>query len=563
MANAGTLIALGLTMRTLPPTLTLRIFLLSALGAFGCGSHTVLDGDPARGGGSGSGGSTGGAGTGGATTGGGSSTGAAGPTYSSACTNPTPILEGEDTGIFHCQEGYLHRAEARTCPTELPRDITLEWPSSPDGNLGGAGGSGEVPYTTSTDDCSRDEDCGDPLAYCVLRQTNAPFYDQCAFEPPVEETPNYARYCVRGCRVDADCGSGFLCICGEPVGHCASISAIAGCHSDADCEGDAQCLDTAHTSYHDENTFACQLPGDSCDSDADCDGYQSYCVISATGRACKEIPWSCGRPFLIKTTARRAAPSSAAGWLTPSSNTSARATPLSPEVTRVLAAHWTEIGLMEHASIAAFARFTLQLLSMGAPAELVEASNRAQTDETRHARMAFDLASRYAGDPVGPGPLSLAGTVLDAEWESILLTTIEEGCLGETCAALEASHAAELCVDPAVSDVLRAIAKDEAEHAALAWRAVRWMLQARPSLRTLAERTFGELADRIEGTSAALTLSERTTAEHYGALEDVTRAACRANAVREIVLPCARTLLASNADEAPRAARTVSTAVSL
>lgn len=40
---------------------------------------------------------------------------------------------------------------------------------------------------------------------------------------------------------------------------------------------------------------------------------------------------------------------------------------------------------IETGSIAAFARFTLQLLHLGAPCELIEASQRAMLDETRHA----------------------------------------------------------------------------------------------------------------------------------------------------------------------------------
>lgn len=52
---------------------------------------------------------------------------------------------------------------------------------------------------------------------------------------------------------------------------------------------------------------------------------------------------------------------------------------------------------MEHASVAAFARFTLQLLAMGAPAELVQASVGAAADELDHARLRFGIADRFDG----------------------------------------------------------------------------------------------------------------------------------------------------------------------
>src|SRR5690606_23842857 len=97
-----------------------------------------------------------------------------------------------------------------------------------------------------------------------------------------------------------------------------------------------------------------------------------------------------------------------------------------------LAAHFTHMGLMENASVAAFARFTLQLLSLGAPAALIEASNQALIDETRHARKCFALASAYAGDAVGPGALPLEGALENTNWEAILEATVLEGCIGET-----------------------------------------------------------------------------------------------------------------------------------
>ena len=64
---------------------------------------------------------------------------------------------------------------------------------------------------------------------------------------------------------------------------------------------------------------------------------------------------------------------------------------------------------MEHASVAAFARFTLHLMSLGAPAALVERSNAALADETLHAKLAFAIASGYAGRAIGPGPLAIDG----------------------------------------------------------------------------------------------------------------------------------------------------------
>jgi hypothetical protein len=129
---------------------------------------------------------------------------------------------------------------------------------------------------------------------------------------------------------------------------------------------------------------------------------------------------------------------------------------------------------MEHASIAAFARFTLQLLALGAPPELVADATRAMADETRHARLCFGLASRYAGHDVGPGPLDVGGALGAVTLLDVVELVVDEGCVGETAAALEAAWDAETAADPVERDVLSVIAEDEARHAALAVQFVAW-----------------------------------------------------------------------------------------
>ena len=105
-----------------------------------------------------------------------------------------------------------------------------------------------------------------------------------------------------------------------------------------------------------------------------------------------------GRPFLIEGSARLAPAVHSAGW----GNADLCEVTCSSSVTRArLADEWTRVALMEHASIAAFARFTLQLLALGAPAHLVEGSNAAMIDETNHAKLAFGIASAYAGENMG------------------------------------------------------------------------------------------------------------------------------------------------------------------
>ena len=148
---------------------------------------------------------------------------------------------------------------------------------------------------------------------------------------------------------------------------------------------------------------------------------------------------------------------------------------LSAERRSAMAARWTESALLEHASIASFARFSLHLLAVGAPPELLEGTQRAALDEIEHARLAFAIAGRLGGEPVGPGPLPMEGDVLgNLDLLSVAVAAAEEGCIGEALAALEADR--EACTEPEgpIADALASIARDEATHAELAFAFVRW-----------------------------------------------------------------------------------------
>jgi len=447
-----------------------------------------------------------------------------------ACTNPVPSVDGVDTGVLSCEEGYLHRALATACTNNLPRSEPVEWPV------------GMGAYTTSVDECSSDTDCAAP-ARCELVLTNssgcgAPY-----------DTPNYARMCAPGCLEDSDCASNEVCLCDALAGRCEAISTIAGCHDDSDCAAELMCLRNARQESLDFTfTFACQLPNDECSSDADCTGLGGFCDLTEAGRRCDQ-QWVCGRPFLIADEARKAESAVSSAWLTPAAEIRLAdlQVPTDAALRDRLAAHWTDIGLLEHASVAAFARFTLQLLALGAPAELVGASQRAALDEVRHAELAFALASRYAGRSLGPGPLPLTGALDASSPSEILALTVREGCIGETRAALEASRAAESCEDPVVRSVLETIAADEARHAELAWRAVRFLVTAHPgTTRALAEELLAlhHLEMRQPTQPEARDAGPGT---RFGLLDPGALERCHREAYRDVIAPCARALLTMTA----------------
>lgn len=132
-------------------------------------------------------------------------------------------------------------------------------------------------------------------------------------------------------------------------------------------------------------------------------------------------------------------------------------------------ARWLRQAREEHASVAAFARFTLQLLALGAPADLVADAVAAQGDELRHAAMAL---ARAGGGALGP--MDLAGDDGPVTLVAVALATAREGCIAETAAVHAATEAAAAATDAGERRFWRVIVADETRHAALAWRFLRW-----------------------------------------------------------------------------------------
>lgn len=64
------------------------------------------------------------------------------------------------------------------------------------------------------------------------------------------------------------------------------------------------------------------------------------------------------------------------------------------------AAAWLRAGAGEHASVAAFARLSLQLMAHGAPMELLLAVHEAAADEVRHAALCWEMARQLGAGEV-------------------------------------------------------------------------------------------------------------------------------------------------------------------
>ncbi|HYQ02794.1 MAG TPA: ferritin-like domain-containing protein [Polyangiaceae bacterium] len=500
--------------------------LLSALGAtqlMACGGTAIVTGAGSGGSGSISGESTGGesmaagSGQGGASAAGGSgqggagiggtpSTGGAGPVSNPyPCKNPKAL----GNGVIQCESGFVHRQSVQTCTSQVPRPDPVANPAM-------------------VGECKVDADCKEkPYGWCTT-----------SFGDVI------GTYCNYGCINDSDCGDNRLCECAEPVGRCVQQ---AGCLSDADCESGFLCKAYDQSGGCGMTAYTCQTASDTCGSDADCARPTSteYCQFDTMKHSFQCLPLGCviGRPFLVEGEQRLARSAARADW---------SELLLLPDVAEIdsalrarLAEDWTRIGLMEHASIAAFARFTLQLMSLGAPASLIERATAAMADETKHAKACFAVAGRYAGSPLGPARLAVERSLDESSLEEIVLNAIREGCVGETVAAIEAREAAEHAQDPAVRALLLEVSEDETRHAELAYRFVEWALaQGGPALERAVEREFAALAAETPRAYRALDDSERILLRQ-GIVPDALRQAIRGQAVAEVILPCARLLTAA------------------
>jgi hypothetical protein len=482
----------------------LRGLILSALGLIvACGGKAEIDG----GGSSGSGGR-------GSPSGGGS-----------RCEEPRTDLGGH---FERCADGTVHRATVDECPSRLPRDQVFGLPlTTGQGGVGSdAPASGTCPGC-----CQQDSDCtAGPLGHCE----------------PASEYGTTGRYCEYGCVSDSQCQGGQICVCGALVGTCVSAS----CKVDADCPGDLLCSQADLYPGCDQISFACQTERDTCSSRDDCGGDEPFCAVEYDGsaRACSGASCTPGRPFLVGDAARLAPCEPRSDWYTTAAEalpSPASAPPLHEELREALREGWLRQGLMEHASVAAFARFALQLASLGAPPDLLAGTAAAMLDEIGHARGCFELARRHGGRDVGPGPLPVADALQAWDAPSVVVCTILEGCIGETVAALEAAEVLAHTEDGAARALLARIATEEAAHAELAWRFVAWAL----------ERGDSSLRERVASTfEAAVGASEPPSPSAgappfeaqllaYGLASEPLRLALRRRALSEIVAPCAQALL--------------------
>jgi hypothetical protein len=232
-------------------------------------------------------------------------------------------------------------------------------------------------------------------------------------------------------------------------------------------------------------------------------GDGSCCYVACEG-AC------CGRPFFVNGAAIVAEVVPASSWLLgrPMPESRTVSLELDTQARRLLGEAWLADAQMEHASIASFAQFSLDLLRLGAPPALIRDSHLAGLDEIEHARIAFSIAENLSGVAMGPAALPLGNLDVHSVSDAIA-AAIVEGCIGETLASAVLAEQAERCTDPEIARHLKQIAEDELRHAELAWRFVAWSIER-----------YGATARATVSATFAAAFSKLPVAPHASGLTD-------------------------------------------
>jgi hypothetical protein len=169
--------------------------------------------------------------------------------------------------------------------------------------------------------------------------------------------------------------------------------------------------------------------------------------------------------------------------------------------------HWVASAALERAAVDAFAELEHKLTLLDAPLDLVDWCRRARADEQRHTTMCLDVARHLGAEDVSFAPLD-PPCRSPSDLVALAIESLIDGCLAEGVAAAVARELGAGCVEPPVRSALEEIARDEADHAELAWSVVDFALEgARDEVRSAARLT----ASRILAESIAV-LEERSDA---------------------------------------------------
>ncbi len=140
-----------------------------------------------------------------------------------------------------------------------------------------------------------------------------------------------------------------------------------------------------------------------------------------------------------------------------------------------------------------------ELVTHGAPRDLVRRARRAKRDEIRHARVMMRFAAREGATV----PRVVAAALSPRSLEAMAIENAVEGCVRETFGAALAHVQARAALDVELRMAMVRIAEDETRHAGLSWGVAAWLdtrldPRARRRVLTARKRAVDELRKTID-----------------------------------------------------------------
>ena len=219
-------------------------------------------------------------------------------------------------------------------------------------------------------------------------------------------------------------------------------------------------------------TAGTKLPPGRCFTNTDCaGGFQSCGPSGVTGEPgyCRSLHVQRGRALVVDGASRVAALSESR-----------------------MGAVLERAACDEHASIAAFARTICELMALGAPIWLLHETQQALADEIRHTEMTLAM---LAGESSTLGPLPEASAPLKRDASELFRDVFRGGAVGETLATAQAERDRDEASDPQVRAFFDTIFRDEARHAALAFKTLRWLISEHPLLERVRDEEIARFVD--------------------------------------------------------------------
>ena len=208
---------------------------------------------------------------------------------------------------------------------------------------------------------------------------------------------------------------------------------------------------------------------------------------------------------------------------------------------------WLDQAEGEHASIASFARHTLQLVSIGAPSVLLRNAQDAAIDEIRHAKTCYGIAGAFIGSDFKPGPLDVEKSLESLDLQNIAKSIIEEGCIEETISAVLGKFGSSTAKDPEIKTASSQIVLEETNHAQLAWDTIQWITKKFPGSRSFIDDTFHtEIQTRLDAITNMLAFNTIDSCHDFdadnifrgcGLVVDKDRNKIRQAAIQRIISP--------------------------